>query len=247
MILAAGKGDRMGPLTEDVPKALLKVGDKTLVDWTIKRLSDAGIPKIVVAVGWKGSQVEDHLSTSDNMVRIVQVADYETGPLQTLITAIETFDDDFLLIPVDTLTDSSVLSGMISYHKEKSESNRTTLAVDIASTSGTPVSLREDGSVSGIGNRASDTETMSRSAMLFIGNSRIRSDCKKALDAGKTKLVSVLNQGIHDGQVIGSYPVESSSVDIDTLSNLLEANRLVLERGDFTQVGHVFVPPNDSI
>jgi NDP-sugar pyrophosphorylase family protein len=247
VILAAGKGERMHPLTEEVPKALLRVGDKTLVDWTIRRLSDAGISNIVVAIGWKGSQVEDHLSTSDSMVKIVQVADYETGPLQTLLTAIDTFDDDFLLIPVDTFTDSSILSSMISHYRKQSEPHRTTLAVDLESTSGTPVSIRENGSVSGIGNRASDAETMSRSAMLFIGNSRIKTDCKKALDAGETKLVSVLNQRIRDGRVIRSYPVKSSSIDIDRLSDLLEANRLVLERGDFSQVGQVFVPPHDSI
>ncbi|MFW9767453.1 MAG: NDP-sugar synthase, partial [Candidatus Thorarchaeota archaeon] len=47
----------MRPLTEDMPKALLKVGGKTLVDWAINRLSESGISKIVVAVGWKGSQV----------------------------------------------------------------------------------------------------------------------------------------------------------------------------------------------
>jgi NDP-sugar pyrophosphorylase family protein len=247
VILAAGKGERMHPLTEDVPKALLKVGDKVLVDWAINRLLDAGITEIVVAVGWKGSQVEDHLSSSEGVVRIVRVADYETGPLQTLVSAIETFDDHFLLIPVDTIIGSSVLAGMINYYKEQSEPRGLTLAVDSASTSGTQVSTREDGSVSGLGNGVSDTDTIGRSALLFIGNSRIAKDCKRALDAGETKLVSVLNRKVHDGQVLRSYLVESSSIDIDTLSDLLEANRLVLERGAFTQTGHVYVQPGDSI
>ena len=247
MILAAGKGERMYPLTEDVPKALLKVGDKTLVDWTIKRLSDVGISKIVVAVGWKGTHVEDHLSSSGSRARIVNVPDYETGPLQTLVTAIETFDDDFLLTPVDTMTDSSILSGMISHYNEGTESHRTTLAVDLTSHSGTPVSTREDGSVSGLGNEVLETDTMSRSAMLFIGNSRIVKDCKNALDAGETKLVYVLNMWVQDSHVLRSYPVQSSSIDIDTFSDLLEANNLVLERGNFTKTGHVFVPSGDSI
>ena len=110
MILAAGKGERMHPLTENVPKALLNVGGKTLVDWAIERISRAGIEKIVVAVGWKGSLIEDHLaSSSDFEVSIVDVENYEIGPLQTLVTAIETFDDDFLLTPVDMLIDSSVI------------------------------------------------------------------------------------------------------------------------------------------
>ena len=238
----------MHPLTEEVPKALLNVGGKCLIDWAIERLTRAGIEKIVVAVGWKRSMVEDHLSiSSDIEVSIVNVVDYEIGPLQTLVTAIETFDDDFLLSPVDILIDSSVISGMLTHYSESVESHGMALAVDFDTTSGTLVSTTEDGIITGIGNGISDADTMGRSAMLFKGNSRLAQDCRKALARGATQLVSLLGQLIHNGQSLRYYSVNSHSFDIDTLPDLLSANRHILQKGEFSQSGQVFVPEGDRI
>lgn len=248
VILAAGKGERMHPLAEEVPKALLNVGGKYLIDWAIERLTRAGIKKIVVAVGWKRSMVEDHLSASSDIeVNIIDVVDYEIGPLQTLATAIETFDDDFLLMPVDILIDSSVISGMLTHYSDSVESHGMALAVDFDTTSGTLVSTTEDGIITGISNGISNADTMGRSAMLFNGNSRLVQDCRKALARGATQLVSLLGQMIHDGHSLRYYSVNSHSIDIDTLADLLSANRHILQKGEFSQSGQVFVPEGDRI
>ncbi|MHA1950954.1 MAG: NTP transferase domain-containing protein [Candidatus Thorarchaeota archaeon] len=247
VILAAGKGERMHPITQDVPKALLQVGDKTLVDWAIERLSKAGIGEIVVAVGWKGDMIEQHLSSTNSGTGIVKVEDYEIGPLQTLVTAIETFDDDFLLTPVDTIIDASVLSGMLSQHSEQNKSGGLTLAVDYVATTGTQVSTTEEGIITGIEDSVSPTDKIGRSAMLFIGNSSHSQKYRAALSRGESKFVSVLGQLVRNGFRVKSYPVDKSSIDIDTLPDLLEANRQVLAIGDFTQSGQIFVPKDDSI
>ena len=247
VILAAGKGERMHPITQDVPKALLQVGDKTLVDWSIERLSNAGIREIVVAVGWKGDMVQHHLASTSSGTSVVIVDDYEVGPLQTLVTAIETFDDDFLLAPVDAIVDASVLSGMLAQHSELNESGELTLAVDYDATSGTQVSTTEEGIITGIEVGVSPTDKLGRSAMLFIGNSSHSQEYRAALSRGESKFVSVLGQLVRDGVQVKSYPVDKSSIDIDTLPDLLEANRHVLAIGDFTQSEQIFVPKDDSI
>jgi MurNAc alpha-1-phosphate uridylyltransferase len=61
MIFAAGRGDRMRPLTDTCPKPLLKVGGKALIEWQIERLADAGFTTIVVNHAWLGAQIEDAL------------------------------------------------------------------------------------------------------------------------------------------------------------------------------------------
>ena len=48
MILAAGRGERMRPLTDHTPKPLLAVGGKPLIVWHIERLRDAGFTRIVI-------------------------------------------------------------------------------------------------------------------------------------------------------------------------------------------------------
>lgn len=62
MILAAGKGTRMRPLTLTTPKPLVPVADKALIVWHIERLRDAGITDIVINVGYLGEQIIDALT-----------------------------------------------------------------------------------------------------------------------------------------------------------------------------------------
>lgn len=61
MILAAGRGKRMGRLTENCPKPLLVVGGKTLIEWQIYRLKKHGFSELVINVGYLGEQITKHL------------------------------------------------------------------------------------------------------------------------------------------------------------------------------------------
>jgi MurNAc alpha-1-phosphate uridylyltransferase len=58
MILAAGRGERMRPLTDDTPKPLLLVAGKSLIVWQIERLAQAGISRIVINHAHLGGQIE---------------------------------------------------------------------------------------------------------------------------------------------------------------------------------------------
>jgi MurNAc alpha-1-phosphate uridylyltransferase len=61
MILAAGRGERMRPLTDLTPKVLLEVGGKPLVQWHVERLRSAGFERIVINHAWLGGQIEQAL------------------------------------------------------------------------------------------------------------------------------------------------------------------------------------------
>src|SRR5690606_19569532 len=61
MILAAGRGQRMRPLTDHTPKPLLEVGGKPLIVWHIERLVDAGHTDIVVNCAWLGERLQHAL------------------------------------------------------------------------------------------------------------------------------------------------------------------------------------------
>ena len=61
MILAAGRGERMRPLTDDCPKPLLQVQGKALIDWHVDALARGGVRELVVNTAWLGEQISSHL------------------------------------------------------------------------------------------------------------------------------------------------------------------------------------------
>ena len=61
MIFAAGRGERMRPLTDVTPKPLLEVGGKPLIVWQIEALARAGIRRIVINHAWLGEQIPAYL------------------------------------------------------------------------------------------------------------------------------------------------------------------------------------------
>jgi MurNAc alpha-1-phosphate uridylyltransferase len=61
MILAAGRGERMRPLTDSTPKPLLEVGGKPLIVWHIERLVASGITELIINHAWLGEQIEQTL------------------------------------------------------------------------------------------------------------------------------------------------------------------------------------------
>jgi MurNAc alpha-1-phosphate uridylyltransferase len=81
MILAAGRGERMRPLTDTTAKPLLKVGGKALIDWHLDRLQAAGFQRVVVNHAWLGASVEAHLRGRRGPIEIVCSA--ESTALET--------------------------------------------------------------------------------------------------------------------------------------------------------------------
>ncbi len=81
MVLAAGLGLRMRPLTRNVPKPLLEVGGATMLDQALDRLQDAGVSDVVVNTHWLPEQIEKHLERRQTPTIVISREDdlLETG------------------------------------------------------------------------------------------------------------------------------------------------------------------------
>lgn len=111
MILAAGRGERMRPLTDDCPKPLLKVNDRALIEYHIKNLVAAGIKDIVINHAWLGQKIVDYLGCgkqfSANISYSEEPVALETagGIIKALPLLAEHENDVFLVLNGDIYTD----------------------------------------------------------------------------------------------------------------------------------------------
>ena len=113
MILAAGRGERMRPLTDFTPKPLLKVGGKPLIVWHLERLAQAGFKEIVINHAHLGQQIEDALGDGAQWGLLIQYSPEQVA-LETaggianalhLLTENGTKNEPFLVVNGDTFTE----------------------------------------------------------------------------------------------------------------------------------------------
>jgi MurNAc alpha-1-phosphate uridylyltransferase len=83
MILAAGRGERMRPLTDSLPKALLPVGGRALIEHHLQSLAAAGIKDIVINVAWLGQQIMAYLGDGHRYGVAIQYSDEGAHALET--------------------------------------------------------------------------------------------------------------------------------------------------------------------
>ena len=109
MILAAGRGERLRPLTDTSPKPLISLGCETLIERHIRRLHLAGIDKIVINTAWLGEKIEQHLGNGASYGVQIQYSRETNGCLETaggIATALPLLGDSpFMVVNGDIFSD----------------------------------------------------------------------------------------------------------------------------------------------
>jgi len=109
MLLAAGRGERMRPLTDRCPKPLIPVRGRPLIEWHLRALARAGVQEVVINLSWLGAVIRDALG--DGAPHGVRIRYSEEGepPLETgggIHRALPLLGDDpFLVVNGDVFTD----------------------------------------------------------------------------------------------------------------------------------------------
>jgi len=113
MILAAGRGERMRPLTDHCPKPLLKVAGTPLIEHHISKLAQCGVTEIIINHAWLGKMISSYLGDGKRFGVNITYSPEENGALETaggIIKALPLLtknnnDEPFLLINGDVYTD----------------------------------------------------------------------------------------------------------------------------------------------
>lgn len=108
MILAAGRGKRMMPLTKDMPKSMLKIGNMTLIEDKIVRLTEAGVERIIINTGYLGEYIRDHVGDGSKYGINIIISDEGLMPIGTangIRIMLEKFNNEpFILVNADIWT-----------------------------------------------------------------------------------------------------------------------------------------------
>ena len=107
MILSGGRGKRLRPLTDIIPKPLIKINKKPLIEWKINYLKKFGIKDIIICSGYKGKKIKKYLSEKNNFGCNIEYS-VETKPLGTggaIKKAIKNIPDrSFIVLNGDIIT-----------------------------------------------------------------------------------------------------------------------------------------------
>lgn len=228
MILAAGKGERLLPLTQNTPKPLIKVGGKTLIERQIEKLVCAGLKDIVINVSYLSQQIIHYLKDGNKFGCKIEYC-VEKEPLETLggiCNAIDLLDDEFIVINSDLYTDYDYKK-LINLSWESKN-----LLAHLVLIKGFSEDFSIDSNGYGCINTSNNTK---QEKFTFSGiacykkeffNSYLRENKKSPLDAFKVKLAPYLFEQANKKN-ISAEVYQGIWYDVGTISRLQQLNEFL--------------------
>ena len=131
-ILAGGRGERLKPLTDNMPKPLLPVKGKPILEWNIERLMQFGVKRFVIGTGYLGNKIEDYFGDGKDFGVEIEYAK-EEKPLGTggaVKFACESLGERFFMINGDNLADFDYGKMAELHLKKKAEATIALYEVD---------------------------------------------------------------------------------------------------------------------
>lgn len=117
IILAAGYGKRMLPLTNDLPKPLVKLGKYPLIYYVVKNFQKAGFKDFVVIIGYLGSKIKDYFKENNNFdLNIDFIEQKKINGTGTAVLMVENYvnNENFMLTYSDIICDYKIYQDMLS-------------------------------------------------------------------------------------------------------------------------------------
>lgn len=118
ILMAAGKGSRLGDLTSDIPKSFLKIKGKSLIDININMLKKAGIDDIIIVTGCHADKFEEKFNGAVGIKLVYNPFYSFTNVIGSFYMGMEYLRDDFIYMHADTICDPSILEALIQDNAE---------------------------------------------------------------------------------------------------------------------------------
>lgn len=115
VILAAGEGQRLRPLTASRPKVMLFIGGKPILQYVVEALVQSGIRRLIIVIGYRKEQVQDYFSAGQDFGAEINyvIQEHQLGTAHALKQAAGMTDDRFIVLPGDNIIEADTLTPLL--------------------------------------------------------------------------------------------------------------------------------------
>ncbi|MEX2226649.1 MAG: sugar phosphate nucleotidyltransferase [Dehalococcoidia bacterium] len=229
VLLAGGMGVRLRPLTYTIPKPLLPVGERPILEEIIERLKAFDIDEYIITVGYRAELIETYFRNGAQLgVKIDYV--HETQPLGTagalsLVRGMRDLPDDEPLYVMngDILTDLDVHALMDAHRRGGHDMTIATVEFELQHPYG--VLRVTDGEVTGIMEKPTVTDTVSTGMYAIQPSALSLIPEEKYFD-----MPDLVNALLAERRSVGAWPFHGEWLAIQRMEQLDEASRMLAER-----------------
>ncbi len=239
LVIAAGEGSRMGSLTKDEPKPLIRLLGLSLVERVILTAKEVGIDEFVIVIGHRGKRIKEKLGDGSKFgvkIAYIENTEWERGNGVSVLKAEESFKENFILLMSDHIFDSRILRGLIDYDLK----DPVILAVDRREPlPGDTKVLEKKGKIAEIGKDIEKANCIDTG--IFLCSPKIFSYIEETVKEGKEELADGIEKVVENRDVkifdiiqINSYvpsmrkEIQPFWMDIDTEEDLVRARKLLI-------------------
>jgi glucose-1-phosphate thymidylyltransferase len=229
VVLAAGEGTRLRPLTEERPKGLVEVAGRPLLTHCFDALVDLGVDELVVVVGYRKADIMDHYDDEYRGVPITYVHQREQlGLAHALLQAESQIDDDFVMVNGDNVFCAD-LAAVVDYHRDR-DADATLLVEDVseaeAHTTGV-AETAEDGELVTLVEKPDDPPSTLVQTGFFVFSPTVFHACHlvQPSDRGEYELTDAIDLLLRSGRDIETVELDGWRVNVNTKSDIEAAER----------------------
>jgi dTDP-glucose pyrophosphorylase len=219
ILMAGGRGERLRPLTDDLPKPLLKIGAKPIIEHNIDRLMKYGVHNFTISLGYLGEMIEDYLGNGNSKGISINFVK-ENMPLGTIgaLGLIKEFrHDDLLIMNSDLFTNIDFEDFYQTFCNEKADVCIATVPYNIDVPYGV-FNIQEDIVI---------TDLKEKPRYTYYANAGIymvrKSVIKNMSNVTKTDATDFILKTIKDGFRVVKYPIVGYWIDIGKAEDFKKA------------------------
>ncbi len=235
VILAAGEGQRLRPLTLTRPKHMIPVGGKPILEHLVNAVRAAGIKEILMVVGYKAETIKEYFGNGSEFGVSINYVNQKRilGTADAIASVKKHVNEDFLVVNGDLLSSSDAIKSVIKMH-EKVKSIATLAAVKVEKPEQYGVLKVKDGRLTDIIEKPSSKTSSSNlvNAGIYLFSIEIFDfiEQTKISKRGELEITDSIHLIVKNGKTVAVTEIPSDSwLDIGRPWDLLDANMRVLK------------------